>query len=173
MKEIHSPSEMQELLGIDRNTLRKYAILLEGHGYHIHRNHRGHRGYFEKDVHTLRQIIELSKQKGVALEQVVKDVIASVHEEGTNSIETPSTVCNHDEVIDRIHHLEQLNADLIKLLKEKAVREAYFEEKINLILKYVERTSEQLEAEQYLKMEEETRKQIAAATVKSWWKWWK
>lgn len=173
MKEIHSPSEMQELLGIDRNTLRKYAILLESHGYHIHRNHRGHRGYFEKDVHTLRQLMELCKQKGMTLEQAVKDVIASVPEEETNSVKTSSTVCNHDEVLDRIHDLEQLNADLIKLLKEKAVREAYLEEKINLILKYVERTSEQLEAEQYLKMEEEARKQIAATTVKSWWKWWK
>lgn len=176
MTEIYSPSEVQELLRIDRNTLRKYATLLEGNGYQIHRNHRGHRGYYEKDIHTLRQIIETSKQKGMTLEQAVYEVITSVSEENqteTVSDDIPEIHCNHDEVLDRIHHLEQLNIDLIKLLKEKAVREAYLEEKINLILKYVERTSEHLEAEQFLKMEEETRKQLAAATAKAWWKWWK
>ncbi|MEH7095633.1 hypothetical protein [Neobacillus vireti] len=55
MTEIYSPSYVQDLLGIDSSTLRKYAILLEGHGYSIHRNSKGHRGYFDKDVSTLRQ----------------------------------------------------------------------------------------------------------------------
>lgn len=180
MTELYSPSDVQGLLGIDRNTLRKYATLLEGHGYHIHRNHRGHRGYFEKDVNTLRQLIELSKQKGMTLEQSVKEVIASISEENktvTVSDEAPVSTSNqerdHEELLERIQHLEQLNVDLINLLKEKAVREAYLEEKINLILKLIERTTEQMEAERYYKIEAETRKQIAATTSKIWWKWWK
>jgi hypothetical protein len=57
-------------------------------------------------------------------------------------------------------------------LKEKAVREAQLEEKINLILKYVERM-EQLEKERRKMIEEETRKQIAVAEQRKWWKWWK
>jgi DNA-binding transcriptional MerR regulator len=173
MKEMYSPRQVQERLGMDQNNLRKYATLLEGHGYHIHRNHRGHRGYSDKDVSTLRQLMDLNKQKGMNLDQAVQDILALVTEDEKELNETPPTVCNHDDLLERILHLEQLNVDLLKLLKDKAVREAYLEEKVNLILKYVERTSEQIESEQFLKIEEETRKQLAAATEKSWWKWWK
>ena len=226
MEEIYSPSYVQDLLGIDGNTLRKYATLLEGHGYPIHRNPKGHRGYFDKDVSTLRQLIKYYKQDGVPLEQAAISVITDVS--GKTSMETVSEAtklqteknsadtltdatplqttndqdmkkecnletstetvseatpvqttddqdmrqeCNHDELLERIEHLEQINLDLIKILKEKVVREAAQEEKLNRILKYVERT------EQYLversKIEEETRRQVAAASQKKWWKWWK
>jgi DNA-binding transcriptional MerR regulator len=69
MTVIYSPSDVQELLGIDSSTLRKYATLLERHGYHVHRNNRGHRGYFEKDVTTLRKLIEFSKHEDMTMEQ--------------------------------------------------------------------------------------------------------
>ena len=183
MTELFSPSNVQELLGIDSSTLRKYATLLEGHGYHIHRNNRGHRGYEEKDVNTLRKLIELSKQEGMTMDRSVEAVLTRDSEEqkavtDVKIITTQQTtndrfieqVCNHDELVERIDHLEQVNGDLIKLLKEKAVREAYLEEKINQILKVVERT-EQLVAESRM-IDEETRRQIAATIQKKWWKWW-
>ncbi|MDR7079258.1 DNA-binding transcriptional MerR regulator [Neobacillus niacini] len=182
MTELYSPSNVQELLGIDSSTLRKYATLLEGHGYHIHRNNRGHRGYVEKDVNTLRKLIELSKQEGMTADRSVEAVLTRDFEEqkAVNDVKTITTQqktndrlieqgCNHDELVERIEHLEQVNGDLIKLLKEKAIREAYLEEKINQILKVVERT-EQLVAES--KMIEETIRQIAATSQKKWWKWW-
>jgi DNA-binding transcriptional MerR regulator len=182
LTELHSPSNVQDLLGIDSGTLRKYATLLEGHGYHIHRNNRGHRGYDKKDVITLRKLIELSKQEGMTLDRSVEAVLTCVSEEektvpDTVEITNPQTtddrliekVCNHDELLERIDHLEQINGDLLKLLKEKAIREAYLEEKINQILKVVERT-EQLVSES--KMIEETIRQIAATSQKKWWKWW-
>ncbi|TDL75747.1 MerR family transcriptional regulator [Rhodococcus qingshengii] len=185
MSEIHSPSHVQELLGIDSHTLRKYATLLEGHGYKIHRNHRGHRGYFDKDITTIRKFIEFTGQEGMTLELSAQAVMSWNSEENKNVIrkeeETvqtpppdPEIVQNNnlDELLERIEHLEQINMDLIKLLKEKAVREAYLEEKINQIVKYVER-SEQLLEERSKMMLEETRQQIAAAHQKKWWKWWK
>lgn len=186
MSEIHSPSHVQELLGIDSHTLRKYATLLEGHGYKIHRNHRGHRGYFDKDITTLRKLIEFSKQENITLELSAQAVMASISEENKTvaltkeePLHKPAELKitqnqngNLDEVLERIEHLEQINKDLIKLLKEKAVREAYQEEKINQIVKYVER-SEQLLEERSKMMLEETRQQIAAAHQKKWWKWWK
>ncbi|WP_026572904.1 MerR family transcriptional regulator [Bacillus sp. UNC438CL73TsuS30] len=79
---------------------------------------------------------------------------------------------NHVELLERMEHLEQINLDLIKLLKEKAVREAYLEEKINQIARFVER-SEHLMVERSKMMEEEVRLQIAAAQQKKWWQWWK
>ncbi|NWQ42585.1 MerR family transcriptional regulator [Bacillus sp. EB106-08-02-XG196] len=186
MSEIYSPSHVQELLGIDSHTLRKYATLLEGHEYQIHRNHRGHRGYFDKDITAIRKLIEISKQEDMTLELSAQAVMAAISEENKTEAPTQEEPLhnppehkitqiqnnNLDELLDRIEHLEQINMDLIKLLKEKAVREAYLEEKINQIVKYTER-SEQLLVENSKMMLEETRQQIAAAHQKKWWKWWK
>ena len=183
MAEIYSPSYVQDLLGIDSSTLRKYATLLEGHGYPIHRNSKGHRGYFDKDVSTLRQLIVLSKQEGVPLEKAAISVMTIVSEKDRTETVTEAVLlettsdsdmkqdCNHDELLGRIEHLEQVNLDLLIHLKEKAVREASQEERLNQILNYVKRT-EQLIIERS-KIEEETRMQIAAASQKKWWKWWK
>lgn len=182
MAEIYSPSYVQDLLGIDSSTLRKYATLLEGHGYPIHRNSKGHRGYFDKDVSTLRQLIVLSKQDGVPLEQAAISVMTIVTEKDRTETVMEAVLlettddrdikqdCNHDELLGRIEHLEQVNLDLLNHLKEKAVREASQEERLNQILNYVKRT-EQLMVERS-KLEEETRMQIAAARQKKWWKWW-
>ena len=179
MTEIYTPSYVQDLLGIDSSTLRKYATLLEGHGYPIHRNTKGHRGYFDKDVSTLRQLIVLSKQEGVPLEQAAISVMTIVSEKDSKEAVPLETTndrdikqdCNHDELLGRIEHLEQVNLDLLNHLKEKAVREASQEERLNQIFNYVKRT-EQLMVERS-KIEEETRMQIAAASQKKWWNWWR
>ncbi|MEH7415058.1 MerR family transcriptional regulator [Neobacillus drentensis] len=183
MSELYSPKNVQELLGIDSHTLRKYATLLEGHGYPIHRNTKGHRGYFDKDVNTLRRLIEISKQDGMTHERAAISVMTSDDEKVSTGTEPEAELiqpahdqdiqqdCNHDDLLERIEHLEQINLDLIKHLKEKAVREASLEEKLNQILNYVKRT-EQFVVERS-QIEEETRRQIAAASQKKWWKWWK
>jgi len=180
----YSPSDIQELLGIDASTLRKYASLLEGHGYQVQRNNRGHRTYFEKDVLTLRKLIEFCNQEGMTMDRSAEAVMTLVSEEYkpvTLAEDVPEQTTNEEdlkqntdtiELLDRIEHLEQINVELIKLLKEKAVREAKQEEKINLIFKYVERT-EQLEKERSKMFNEETRKQIAAAEQRKWWQWWR
>lgn len=184
MTELFSPSHVQELLGIDSNTLRKYATLLEGHGYPIHRNSRGHRGYFEKDINTIRKFIDFSSQEGMTLELSAQAIMTWISEENkTEAVTeneplhtTPDTEISQnrdfEELVERIENLERINMDLIKLLKEKAVREAYLEDKMNQILKHVERT-EQLLEERSNFMLEETKKQIAAAQHKKWWQWWK
>ncbi|MFD0824316.1 MerR family transcriptional regulator [Neobacillus sp. M.A.Huq-85] len=215
---MYSPRDAQKMLKINSSTLRKYANLLEKHGYHIHRNTRGHRGFLDQDVNILRQLIEFSKQEDMTLERSVEVAMAFVSEQHksdtasgpakiTNDLEDPQELLvmseeeitivpeenrsdiltesvqktnhqeidqtrNHNELLERMEHLEQINLDLIKLLKEKAVREAYLEEKINLIGKFVER-SEQLMVERSRMMEEEVRLQIAAAQQKKWWQWWK
>ncbi|MDQ0201169.1 MerR family transcriptional regulator [Neobacillus ginsengisoli] len=182
MTVIYSPSDVQNLLGIDSSTLRKYATLLERHGYHVHRNNRGHRGYYDKDLITLRKLIEFSKQEDMTMERSVEAVMTWYSEEENTVTVTevlPVQTTNnrdfeqdtiHDKLLERIEHLEQINLDLINHLKEKAVREAKQEEMMNQILKYVERM-EQLERCKMIEIE--TRNQTAAATQKKWWKWWK
>lgn len=187
MEQIYSPSHVQELLGIDSNTLRKYATLLERHGYPIHRNSRGHRGYFEKDINTIRKFIDYSSQEGMTLELSVQAIMTSSSNENKAITITDENLAltepdnemplNNDtnflnELMERIENLERINMDLIKLLKEKAVREAYLEDKMNQILKYVERTEQLVEARSHF-MLEETSMQMAAAQQRKWWQWWK
>ncbi|MDQ1002537.1 DNA-binding transcriptional MerR regulator [Neobacillus niacini] len=184
MTELFPPSHVQEALGIDSKTLRKFATLLEEHGYPIHRNSRGHRGYCEKDINTLRKFIDFSNEDGMTLELSAKAIMKWVSEENKSFAITAkeplqaspdmgmSLNGDFNELMERIENLERINMDLINLLKEKAVREAYLEDKMNQILKYVERT-EQLWEERNHVMLEETRKQIAAAKQKKWWHWWK
>ncbi|WHX98133.1 DUF3967 domain-containing protein [Neobacillus sp. DY30] len=184
MTELHSPSHVQELLSIDSNTLRKYATLLEGHGYHIHRNSRGHRGYFEQDINALRKLKDYIRKDGMTLELSVQALMTSISDENkaititndnlalTEPDKEMSLNGEFNELMERIENLERINMDLIKLLKEKAVREAYVEDKMNQILKYVERT-EQLLEERSNFMLEETKRQIAAAQQKKWWQFWK
>ncbi|MDN3019615.1 MerR family transcriptional regulator [Paenibacillus sp. BSR1-1] len=192
----YSPADVQELLVVDSNTLRKYATLLEGHGYHVHRNNRGHRCYYENDVITLRKLIDFCKQEGMTLEQAAEAVMVWVSQESKTTVVTEvvpveTTIdqdkelvpiegtndkdmehdSHHAELMERIEHLEQINLDLIKHLKEKAILEARQEEKLNEIMKYVKR-AEQLEVERY-KVIEETKMQIAATRQKKWWQWWK
>ncbi|WP_180230170.1 MerR family transcriptional regulator [Bacillus sp. AFS073361] len=188
---IYTPSDVQELLGIDAITLRKYATHLEGHGYLVQRNSRGHRTYFDKDILTLRKIIEFTKQEGMTMDRSVEAVMALANEENNLVTEENNSVTfkevvplqtindgdaeqntNTNELLNRVEHLEEINVELIKLLKEKAVREAKQEEKINQIWKYVDRMEHQ-EKERGLMIDEETRKQIAAAEQKKWWQWWK
>lgn len=207
MTEMYSPGEVQKLLGMDGNTLRRYASLLEGHGYHIHRNHRGHRGYFDKDVDMLRKLMEFSKQDGMTVELSVEAVMMWVSEEYKSDLVTEEEPeqntmdsiaeegylentadsvaeeipfqnvndldinhdCSDNELLKRIKHLEQINLELIQLLKEKAVQEASQEQKINQILNHVEYTAQLTSERSQL---DDARMQIAAASQKKWWKWW-
>lgn len=194
MTVIYSPSDVQELLGIEKNTLRKYATLLEGRGYQVQRNHRGHRSYLEKDIMVLRKLIEFSKQEGMTMERSVEAAMTWVAEENETITDTEAVPAqntnpevvplqktddqvveqdrNHEKLLEGMEHLEQINVELINHLKEKAIRDARQEEMINQILKYIEKM-EQLETARYKAMEEETLKQIAAANQKKWWQWWK
>jgi DNA-binding transcriptional MerR regulator len=186
MTEVYSPGKVQEMLGIDSNTLRKYATLLEGHAYQIQRNNRGHRLYYDKEIIMLRKLVETSKQPEMTMEHSVQAVMEWISEENKTEVDSGTELepiqnsdkvdehqtCNLDDLIGRIEHLEQINGDLLKHLKEKAIREAYLEDKINQILKYVERT-ERLVDERSKMIEEETRKQIAAAHQQKWWQWWR
>jgi len=184
MTVIYSPSDVQKLLEIKRNTLQKYAVLLEGQGYHVQRNNKGHRSYFEKDVIMLRKLIELSKQEGMTIERSVEAVMTWVSEEDKTVTETEVVQIqptidrdveqnfDNEKLLEGIEHLEQINLELISHMKEKAIRDAKQEEKINQILKYIERM-EQLEAAHYKAMEEETRNQVAAASQKKWWQFWR
>ncbi len=89
MQTIHSPNDLAKLLGINTSTLRKYAEILEKHGYRFHKSERGHRGYYDKDVIAFRKFIELNKNSDMTLEMSAKAVASVIpdEEEAVNDTE--------------------------------------------------------------------------------------
>lgn len=75
LNQILSPSDVSTLLRIKESTLRKYALILKDAGYHFDENERGQRAYYERDVITLKKLIEIKKSPDMTLEQAASAVM--------------------------------------------------------------------------------------------------
>ena len=154
-------------LDINTNTLRRWAIELEKHGYSFERNDNNHRIYYERDFKTLRELKKLIA-KDVPLENALNAVI-SMDLDSKNAVQTPSV---HDEIRVSKSELEDLIHKTVKQAVEEE-REAMlkaFEHKINDVVEQRDRVL----TTQLQNALEERRLEIAAATEeKKWWKIWK
>ncbi|WP_129731441.1 DUF3967 domain-containing protein [Ectobacillus funiculus] len=170
---VYSPTDIQELLGIDSSTLRKYAILLEKNGYHFLKNERGHRGYFDKDVITLRKLLEFSKQPDMTLERSAKAVMTWVSEEDiTVSVPTEAPLQPTDE------RYNDMIERLIRLEEHNKRQEAFNQELLHQLQKQQQYIQESLERRDKTLMEtvreiQETKLLTAATQQKRWWQFWK
>lgn len=166
---VYSPTDIQELLGIDSSTLRKYAILLEKHGYHFLKNDRRHRGYFDKDIITLRKLLEFSKQPDMTLERSAKAVMTWVSEEDitvTVPTEVPlqPTDERYNDMVERLIRLEEHNKR----------QEAFNQELLHQLQKQQQYIQESLERRDKTLMEtvremQETKRLTAATEEKKSW----
>lgn len=70
-----SPKEVSQALNVTEATIRRYSQTFEKNGYEFERNDQGHRKFRESDVAAFEKTINLSKEKGLTLEQAAKEVI--------------------------------------------------------------------------------------------------
>lgn len=75
-KRIYVPKDIALLLEVKESTLRKYCQTLETHGYIFLKNDRGHRAFFDKDVVTLRQYVDLVQKNKMSMDSAAKVVVA-------------------------------------------------------------------------------------------------
>ncbi|PEJ65822.1 DUF3967 domain-containing protein [Bacillus wiedmannii] len=75
-KRIYVPKDIALLLEVKESTLRKYFQTLETHGYIFLKNDRGHRAFFDKDVVTLRQYVDLVQKNKMSMDSAAKVVLA-------------------------------------------------------------------------------------------------
>ncbi|CAM4353071.1 DNA-binding protein [Bacillus manliponensis] len=169
-QQIYSSKDVATLLQIQESTLRKYCILLEEHKYHFHKNEQGRRGFYDKDVITLKKLIEIKSHPDMTLKQACDAVMTWVNTNDVTDTDTAVTTENeqHDARYDELKSMiEQQN----ELLRQMAVKmdgqQRYIEESLN--------RRDQLLLESIRDMQEEKRALIeaAAAQKRPWWQFWK
>ncbi|MFP7474453.1 MerR family transcriptional regulator [Niallia taxi] len=154
-------------LDINTNTLRRWAIELEKHGYSFERTNQNHRIYYERDFKTLRELKKLIA-KDVPLENALNAVV-SMDLDSKKAVQTPTV---HDEIRVSRSELEDVIHKTVKKAVEEE-REAMlkaFEHKINDV---VEQRDRVLTTQLQNTLEERRLEIAAAAEEKKWWKFWK
>ena len=73
----YTSGEVAKTLGVTTSTIRKYSIALEQRGHDIIRNDHNRRLYLDKDVTTLRNVMEYVTS-GLSVEKAVKAVVGDV-----------------------------------------------------------------------------------------------
>jgi transposase-like protein len=124
--------EVADLLGIGSSTLRKWCIQLEERGYKFLRDAQERRAFTERDVMALRSFRELTRDKGVTLENAADVVISRFNpittEDRTPSVldELPRSGERYEALMQKVDYLtehtqkqEAFNQSLLELLKEQ------------------------------------------------------
>lgn len=88
----YSPSDIEKMLKINKNTLRKYAGALEKAGHSFMRTTGGHRQYRDKDVLLLQHFTALLPQPGMTLEMAATIVFNKHHAAATEQPSNSVTV---------------------------------------------------------------------------------
>ncbi|WP_144519323.1 DUF3967 domain-containing protein [Bacillus thuringiensis] len=173
---VYSPTDVQELLKIDSSTLRKYAILLEKHGYIFLKNDRGHRGYFDKDIITLRKLIEFSKQQDMTLERSAKAVLTWVPKDdvtvnATNKRMSDPHIERYNDILKRLIYLEDYTQkqDVFqkKLLAQLQKQQQYIQDSLEKRDQALMTSIRDLQQEKRVLIE-----QAASQEKKPWWRFW-
>ncbi|WP_375362001.1 DUF3967 domain-containing protein [Bacillus paranthracis] len=166
---VYSPTDVQELLKIDSSTLRKYAILLEKNGYYFLKNERGHRGYFDKDIITLRKLLEFSQQPDMTLERSAKAVMTWVSKDNiTVTVPTKEPLQSEKE------RYNDMVERLIRLEEHNKKQEAFNQELLQQLQKQQQYIQESLERRDKVLIEtvreiQETKRLTAATKEKKSW----
>ncbi|MFB9759272.1 hypothetical protein [Ectobacillus funiculus] len=123
--------EVADILDIKEGTVRKYARMLEDQGHSFLRNEHDQRGFLEKDVIMFKQLIVLSKTKGITLEDAVNTVISRNKAIPVKPV-TPPVIPNieelerynerHKEVLSTLLSLRNENEELRNVVKELSAR---------------------------------------------------
>lgn len=83
-----SPKEAQKQLDIAEATLKKYAQLMEEHGYRFHKNKQGHRSYTDSDLTHMRKIMHRKNDPDMTLESAVIELISMVSKDSESNEDT-------------------------------------------------------------------------------------
>jgi DNA-binding transcriptional MerR regulator len=160
---IHGTTTVSKVLGVQESTLRKYCALMQKHGYEFHKNSVGHRVFYEKDIETLRKIVELKNSGSLTLNESVKSILDSDIDDV--SIVKVTSDISYKKLLEEFSSFKQeqeyFNAELLKQLQSQ---QDYIKNSIE------ERDKKLMLA---LKESQEVRREIASANEKKWWEFWK
>lgn len=177
---IYSSSNVATLLNIQESTLRKYCILLEKAGYHFHKNEFGHRGFYDKDVITLRKMIDIKKHPDMTVEQACNAVMVWVKQGRETKADTPDL--SENKRYNERDSLEELKKEFqdYKMQQEEFQKELI--NQLNNQTQYIKNLLEDRDKRllQSIRETQEAQKQIASAEEqkeepkekRKWYQFW-
>lgn len=155
--------DIAEMLEIGTSTIRKWCLILEKDGYIFLRDEQERRAFVEKDVISLRLFKELTKDKGMTLENASSVVISKNNRTKEQTV-TRGVVPGYEDKIDIL-------TKQIEHLAHRVAEQNVFNHNMEQFLKtrdhkLVEVLREVMETKRLLATAEENKK-------RKWWKFWK
>ncbi|OAH57620.1 DNA-binding protein [Domibacillus aminovorans] len=165
-------------LNINPNTLRRWSLELEKHGYTFERNSKGQRIYYERDIHSLSEC-KMILEKGQSMENATKS-IASEFIERKNAEKTLGVILdtseNNENVTLSKRDLESIVESAVTKAMEKE-REAILEAlelKMNNAIEQRDRmlmqSMNQKIEEKRIEITESTEKEQEKKSIFNWFK---
>ncbi|MGA0636344.1 DUF3967 domain-containing protein (plasmid) [Bacillus thuringiensis] len=146
----YSSKDVAKRLSIEPVTVRKYSQMLEEQGYSFKKDEKNWRQYSEDDIHFLEYVCHL-KDMGKSLDESIQHV-ASLFRSRLNIANIATSLQQEEEnpFLQFMKSQEEFNKKLLERMDQRdknlmaAIREL-----------------------------QDTKKQIAAASRKKWWEFWK
>jgi hypothetical protein len=157
---ILSPSDVCMLLRIKESTLRKYALLLQEAGYHFDSNEKGQRAYYERDVISLKKLLEIKKSPDMTLEQSANAVVTWFNQSNMSLSAIPNDRYNkhYDSDMKELKEIvNQQNIMILEIMKKMDQQQKYIDERME------ERDRKLMESIRQSQEERKALLQIAAA----------
>lgn len=164
---VYGSSDIADTLEIQESTLRKYCLLLEKVGYEFLKNEHGHRAFFDHDVIVLRKMISLKSSADMTLEEAAKSVVAwkNGNDITVSDTEEKRYITRYNDLLEEFKSFQEqqmnFNKELIQEIRnQQEYMENCLEQRDRLLMQSMRETLE-------------TRKEIATASDKKWWQFWK
>lgn len=164
---VYGSSDVAVTLNVQESTLRKYCLILEKADYEFLKNEHGHRAFFDQDIIVLKKLIDLKKDSDMTLEQSAKAVIAwkngGVIAEGDT--EEKRYIMRYNDLLEEFKQFKEQQMDFNKELIAELKKQS----------EYIENRLEERDRVLLLSVKEsmEARREVAAATSKKWWQFWR
>lgn len=120
-------SQAAKKLGIAVSTLRKYALLLEGKGYHFERGSNNGRMFAEEDLALVTKMMDKMSQEGLSLDEAVAAVTSGIVPKQTH----PSVKEErYEQLFQQIKQLEEKQTTLMEMNQKLTKQVEMLAEKI-------------------------------------------
>lgn len=168
--------EVAIYLDINPNTLRRWSLELEKHGYIFERNNKDQRIYYERDIQTLSEL-KIILDKGQSMDNATK-AVATKYKERKNAEKTLSVIVNNEENNEQITLSKRDLESMIESTVEKSVVKAIEQEREAMFKAFELKMDDSIEKRDRILMQsinrtmEEKRLEIAATKEeekKTWW----
>lgn len=152
---IYSSGEIAKQIRVESVTIRKYAQMLEEKGYQFEKDHKGWRCFKESDLNAMKHLATL-RHGGIPVEEAIETIAGLYHQNLSISVTDTAIQEKKIELQEFMEAQQTFNQKLLERMESQEKRQA--ERDQTLI--------------QVLRESQETKKMIAAAKEKKWWRFW-